>query len=118
MKPLTALIATSLFLILASPSEGKAYRFGNRETISKIQDVDIPDKDGQPLVLAHKVTVYNFFVGASLHDDGYVLQRKDKTGSHPLTPEEIARYQASGELPNPLPKYSSRSGTTSSVTYS
>ena len=101
------LIAASLFLTLASQSEARrVYRFGKRESIFKIQDVDLRDKDGQPLVLAHKITVQNFVAGVSLHDDGYVLQRKDKTHYEPLTPEQITQYQAAGQLPNPLPKYS------------
>lgn len=95
VRLLIILIAASLFLTLASRSEARrVYRFGKRESIGKIQDVDLRDKDGQPLVLAHKITVRNFVAGISLHDDGYVLQRKDKTHYDPLTPEQIAQYQA------------------------
>lgn len=107
VKILTAVVTACLFILFAQASEAAVYRFGKDESIDKIQQTEIKDPDGKPLDLAHKLTTTYFVAGVSVHDDGYVLQSRDKPKRYySLSQEEIARFQANGLLPNPLPKYS------------
>ena len=80
---------------------GKVW-FGAKEEIEKIQDIK-----GTEYQLSHKYTLYFFFAGVYLSDDGYVLQPKSSYGSYyPNSEESIKEFQRAGLLPSPLPQYS------------
>lgn len=101
-----ALLA-SLIAFLAVPASAEAaYMFGKEETIHRLQDVDVTSQDNEPLFLGYKTTTTFFLAGVSITDDGYVFGlRSDSTKYIETTPEEIAKFQASGLLPDPLPPY-------------
>jgi len=76
--------------------------FGAKEEIDKIQDIK-----GTEFQLSHKYTLYFFFAGVYLSDDGYVLQPKNSSGAYyPNSEESIKEIQRAGLLPSPLPDYS------------
>ena len=80
--------------------------FGNDETITCIQPVDIKGADGESLCLAYKTT--KTFVGAGvwIRDDGYTLRvLDDATRYFKVDAAELQKFQAEGLLPTPLPSY-------------
>jgi hypothetical protein len=92
---------------LMSAGAAKAAMFGTQEEIHKLMDVDITSQDNQPLYLAYKTSTFYAFAGVYIKDEGYVFGVRDKPDVYiETTPEEIAKFQASGLLPDPLPKYS------------
>jgi len=101
-----ALLASLLAFVAAPASAEAAYMFGKEETIHRLQDVDVTSQDNEPLFLGYKTTTTYFIAGVSITDDGYVFGlRSDSTKYIETTPEEIAKFQASGLLPDPLPPY-------------
>ena len=80
--------------------------FGKDESIHKIQDVDITSQNDEPLYLGYKTTTLFILGGVYITDDGYVFGlRGDSSKFIDTTPEEIAKFQQSGLLPDPLPPY-------------
>lgn len=86
--------------------------FGNKDTLSFIGDTTINDQSGRPLCLMAKTTVHNLFVPLALSREyvwGLVTRRDEKlvhfkTNAYlPIAEGDIAKFQASGRLPSPLP---------------
>jgi hypothetical protein len=102
---LAAAVLAAVFM-LASQAASAAALFGTEEKIHYIQDVDITSQDNQPLFLGYKTSTTYLLAGVSITDDGYVFGlRSDHTKFIATSPEEIAKFQASGLLPTPLPPY-------------
>ena len=106
MKKLLFMIA----LLAMVPNLASAKRvgglFGKSERINKITDVTIKGANGEDLYLAYKTTSLFIFMGVYMKDDGYVLGVKGSIGTYyPLDEEQIKKFQASGNLPTPLPSY-------------
>src|SRR5579871_3283097 len=91
--------------------------FGNQDTLSFLGDTPINDHNGRPLCLMAKTTVHSLFVPLLLsreHVWGLLTGRDPKTnviqyrtGAYlPIAKGDIAKFQASGRLPNPLPPMS------------
>ena len=109
MKHFSSILVLGVLLCLpvsvhAGPRQfafGKVW-FGAKEEIDKIQDIK-----GTEFQLSHKYTLYFFFAGVYLSDDGYVLQPKNSYSSYyPNSEESIKEFQRAGVLPSPLPPYS------------
>lgn len=99
-----ALAAT--FLVLAASGARADMMFGTQEDIHFIQDVDITSQDNEPLFLGYKTSTRFIVAGVYIKDDGYVFGiRSDHSKYIETSPDEIAKFQASGLLPNPLPPY-------------
>ena len=80
--------------------------FGTEEHLRPIQDVSIKGQNGEALYLAFKYSFHNFILSYSVSDEGYVLGVKgDDTRYYRLDKAQIERFQASGQLPSPLPSY-------------
>ncbi len=80
--------------------------FGRADTITCIQPSKVGGPNGEQLCLAYKTS--KLFVGAGVYlkDEGYVLaERTDAKSFYPLSKEDIARWQGTGQLPTPLPSY-------------
>jgi hypothetical protein len=93
-------------ILLGSADTASAAMFGKQEEIHKLTDVDITGQQGEPLYLGYKTTTLFIVAGLYITDDGYVFGVRDKSDQFiSTTPEEIAKFQAQGLLPNPLPKY-------------
>ena len=104
LRILAALFAAAL---LMSAGAAKAAMFGTQEEIHKLMDVSITSQDNQPLYLAYKTSTFYLFAGVYMTDEGYVFGVRDKPDVYiETTPEEIAKFQANGLLPDPLPRYS------------
>ncbi|HXW30158.1 MAG TPA: hypothetical protein VEK55_12415, partial [Xanthobacteraceae bacterium] len=97
--------ALGLLAASASPAAAAGGRFGTQEYLRPIQDVAIKGPNGEALYLGHKFSFYSFFLPYSLSDDGYILGVKGRDQYIRLDPASIARFQAGGQLPSPLPKY-------------
>ncbi len=103
MKNLFLIIVLLAFTRLAHAG---AMMFGTDDNIHPITDVSVTGPEGQPMQLAHRVSLHFFVAGIYTTDEGYVLVEKGKTDLYyTLTPELIAEYQASNSVPNPLPAY-------------
>ncbi|TAI47340.1 tetratricopeptide repeat protein [Flagellimonas allohymeniacidonis] len=106
MKKITLLIALVLFVPNIASAKRVKGLFGKSERIKRISDVDIKGPNGEDLYLAYKTTSQFFFMGVYMTDDGYVLGVSKNFGTYyPLDEEKIAAFQASGNLPDPLPDY-------------
>ena len=84
-----------------------ALMFGNDESITCIQPVELKGPAGEELCLAYKTT--KTFVGAGvwLRDDGYTLRVvQDRKSYIPVDASKLKQFQAEGLLPTPLPPYS------------
>ena len=92
--------------LLSVSNAASAAMFGKDETIHFIQDVDITSQDNEPLFLGFKTTTMFILAGVSISDDGYVFGlRSDHSKYIDTSPEELAKFQKSGLLPDPLPAY-------------
>jgi hypothetical protein len=60
----------------------------------------------EPACLAYRVTYYGAILPGYMRDDGYAVKALGRNASQPLGPATIARGQAAGLLPNPMPPYS------------
>lgn len=101
---LAAAFVVAAFMFASNAAH--AAMFGKDEKIHFIQDVEITSQEKQPLFLGFKTTTTWLLGGVSISDDGYVFGvRADHTKYIETTPEEIANFQKSGLLPNPLPPY-------------
>ncbi len=82
-------------------------QFGNEETIECIQPVALKGAKGEALCLAHKHSILFIGGGVYLKDEGYVLRPVDDAKLYYPMPEgeELARLQAHGVIPAPLPPY-------------
>ena len=99
-----ALAAT--FLVFAASGAQAGMMFGTQEDIHFLQDIDITSQANEPLFLGYKTSTRFIVAGVYIKDDGYVFGlRSDHDKFIKTTPEEIAKFQASGLLPNPLPPY-------------
>jgi hypothetical protein len=97
----------ALIVFGGAGSASAAGMFGTQEEIHKLQDVTITSQQNEPLFLGYKTSTLYVFAGVYITDDGYVFGLRDKPDNFiTTTPEEIAKFQAQGLLPNPLPKYS------------
>jgi hypothetical protein len=92
--------------LLAATGSANASMFGTQEDIHKLIDVNITGQQGEPLFLGYKTSTLYVLAGVYVKDDGYVFGLRDKSDNYINTsPEEIAKFQQEGLLPNPLPKY-------------
>ena len=93
---------------------GLAY-FGNRDRLRYIQDTRINTPSGQQLCLMAKTTLTSFIFPIALSKEyvwGFITARDQarslihyRTDTYlPIPSGEIARFQASGHLPIPLPQ--------------
>jgi hypothetical protein len=102
-----SLVLGAMMVLGAMGAASAAGMFGTQEEIHKLQDVNITGQKGEPLYLGYKTSTLYVFAGVYITDDGYVFGLRDKSDNFiTTTPEEIAKFQAEGLLPNPLPKYS------------
>jgi hypothetical protein len=83
-----------------------AMTFGWEATLRCLQDLAMRGPGGEAVCLAHKFTVRHIVGPVYLTDDGYVIKAVKGSTYHPLEAQEITELQASGTLPNPLPRYS------------
>lgn len=91
------------------------WTFGMATRLRYMQDVSITGGKGEDLCLAYKMSILHIFFPICTIRDGHVLgilQKKAGTKRvlstktfYPLTAAEIAKWQASGGLPTPLPPY-------------
>ena len=94
-------------ILLGSSGPASAAMFGKQDEIHKLMDVNITGQQGEPLYLGYKTSTLYIVAGVYITDDGYVFGVRDKSDQFiSTTPEEIAKFQSQGLLPNPLPKYS------------
>lgn len=99
-------IATLVAALLLAAMPANAQTFGDQEKLTKIQDVEIVGAENEPLSLGFKTTTKNFLLPYTISDDGYVLVvRNDSERFYTMSAEEIAGWQTSGLLPDPLPPY-------------
>ena len=81
--------------------------FGKQENLKCIVDVPVRSRDGEPLCLGFKTSLYFVGGGVYMHDDGYVFRVKGAKDRYvPVSAQELAELQAAGSLPTPLPTYS------------
>ncbi|MBY0505346.1 MAG: hypothetical protein K2X03_15640 [Bryobacteraceae bacterium] len=103
------LICAALVLVAAcgKATAGK-FAYGHEETIHKIVDISLKDKEGKQLFLGYKTRIQYFGAGLYLNDEGYVLGVEGEYSSYYAMPtgETLTRFQTDGLLPNPLPPYS------------
>jgi hypothetical protein len=102
-----SLVVGAMVLLGAAGNASAAGMFGTQEDIHKLQDVEVTGQNGEKLYLGYKTSTLYVFAGVYVSDDGYVFGVRDKSDTYiSTTPEEIAKFQGEGLLPNPLPKYS------------
>ena len=100
--------------------------FGNRDRLCFIQDTRINAPSGQQLCLMAKTTLTFFIFPLALSKEyvwGLITARDQaknlvhyRTDAYlPIASDEIARFQASGHLPSPLPLIKYRIGDVISV---
>lgn len=98
-------IVSALLALAAGPAQA-AFSFGAEETLHSLADVGVVGAEGEALALGYKTTTQNFLLPYTISDDGYVLVVKDDPGKYySMTDEEVAAWQESGLLPDPLPAY-------------
>src|SRR4029077_9636042 len=94
--------------------------FGKRDSLRLLNDTNI-SQSGQPLCLMAKTTVHSCFfpLGLSCEYVWGVITRRDREKNVieyrtntflPIAQDDIAKFQASGLLPNPLPPISYKTG--------
>ena len=99
---------TTLFLILLSLNNVSAKKglFGKKESINKIQDIEVKGLNGEDLYLAYKTTGHFFLAGLYFSDDGYVIGIKGQSKfNYPLDDAMLKEMQETNQLPSPLPEY-------------
>ncbi len=94
-------------LLLTAGGNAHAARFGTDESIHRLQDVDLKGPNDEALYLGHKTSTLNVLAGVYIKDDGYVLGVRGDSKKYFDMPgaADVERFQRSGLLPNPLPKY-------------
>lgn len=100
------LVFVSLLLALGASPAQAAFTFGAEETLHTLVDVGVVGQNGEALALGYKTTTQNFLLPYTIADDGYVLVVKGEKGKfYDLPEEQLAGWQASGLMPDPLPAY-------------
>jgi hypothetical protein len=100
--------------------------FGSRDSLRFIQDTRINSPNGRQLCLMAKTTLTSFVFPLALSGEyvwGLITARDQakslihyRTDTYlPIAKGEIARFQASGDLPSPLPPIKYRVGDVISV---
>jgi hypothetical protein len=106
-------ILAAFILMGVSTQDAHALRFGTRERVQHLQNLNVKGPDGEALSLGYVTTTHSFMLPYKMTGD-YVLVigggMKDLSGrardiSHRLTNEKIGQMQRAGVLPNPLPAY-------------
>ncbi len=108
LKTITVSLAMLSILFMSQVVHAKSgFRFGDSESLHKLQDIDMPGPKGEKLYLANRTISKFIFLGVYLSDKGYVLAVVDdpKKGYYPLEEELIKKLQNAQQLPKPLPKY-------------
>lgn len=106
MKAISCLLII-ISLAFCAQASARGAKFGDQDSIRKIQNTELKDPLGRDLYLGYRITIKYFFAGVNLTDNGYVLAVKgsDDGEYYSLTEEEINELQSQGSLPRPLPKY-------------
>ncbi len=105
----TVLAGVILAGLLWPASASARLKFGSDETIHFVDNVKAKGPNGEQLILAYKTTTHYFLLGTSIEDNGYVLAIFGEGGKKYYrmpAGAELARLQAQGLLPDPLPPYS------------
>ncbi|MHB1102470.1 MAG: hypothetical protein ACYC0C_06780 [Devosia sp.] len=98
--------AVSIFLALGATPAQAAFTFGAEESLHALVDVAVVGENGEALALGYKTSTQNFLLPYSISDDGYVLIVKGEKGKYyDIGDEQLANWQASGLMPDPLPPY-------------
>ncbi len=108
LRRVVASLAMFSILFMSQVAHAKSgFRFGDSESLHKLQDIDMPGPKGEKLYLANRTISKFIFLGVYLSDKGYVLAVVDdpKKGYYPLEEELIKKLQNAQQLPKPLPKY-------------
>jgi tetratricopeptide (TPR) repeat protein len=106
--PRAAVIGTIILLAVhacgVSPARAAKMYFGKQDYLHPIQDVAIKGQNGEALYLGYKHSSQSFILPYSVSDDGYILGVKGESDRYyALDKARIARFQADGLLPSPLP---------------
>jgi hypothetical protein len=96
-----------------SGQDAHAARFGTRDSIQHLQDLNEKGPKGEALSLGYVTTTHSFVLPYKMSGDYVLVVRggaKDPSGGardifHRLPQEKIAQLQRAGALPNPLPPY-------------
>lgn len=104
---LLSLLMLSAVLTSQVAQAKSGFRFGDSESLHKIQDIDMPGPKGEKLYLANRTITKFVLLGVYLSDKGYVLGVVDDNakGYYPLEAELVKKLQSEKILPTPLPKY-------------
>ena len=107
MKKFSSILALLLSLCIFSPSaHAIKLTFGSSVELRRVDAKvkAIKGSDGAPLYLAHQITTKFFGLPYSVQSDGLVLASSPKFYADMPAPAELAMLQASGQLPDPLPR--------------
>lgn len=96
-----------LLLVFTWDAEAARGMVGTSETIHHLQDVSLTGPKGEKLFLGYKTSTTFFIAGVWMSVDGYVLgvQGDSKHYFSLQQGETLQRFQKSGALPDPLPKF-------------
>jgi len=106
----TILLSLVMLLITLTSQAAHArsgFKFGDSESLHKIQSIDMSGPKGEKLYLANRTITKFVLLGVYLSDKGYVLavENDSAKGYYPLDVELIKKLQAENLLPTPLPEY-------------
>src|SRR3954466_9111553 len=108
------LFILAVFILMAvSGQEAHAARFGTRDKLQHLQDLDAKGPKGEALSLGYVTTTHSFILPYKMTGDYALLVRgagRDLSGRRidifdRLPQEKIEQMQRAGALPNPLPPY-------------
>lgn len=109
MKKLFLICITLFFssLTMNVSAKGGGF-FGARDSIHKIQDLDMPSPNGESLYLGYRTKSYFLVLGVYMKDEGYVIGINGNDKSYYDLPDEtkLKSMQELGLFPKELPKYS------------
>jgi hypothetical protein len=96
-----------LLLLFTWDAEAARGMVGTSENIHHLQDVSLTGPKGEKLFLGYKTSTTFFIAGVWMSVDGYVLGVQGDSKHYFSLPqgETLQRFQKSGALPDPLPKF-------------
>lgn len=92
---------------ISSNANAGTFHFGTKQSIKKIEDVDLKGPKGEQLYLGHLVETHFFILGTHLNDKGYVLGIVGDRDSYLEMPsqEKLSIARSEKLLPMSLPPY-------------